>query len=204
MLKGDKETTSDSIPKIIPALQHNSVISVVLGDYHNGAVTSTGKLLTWGAYSKGALGVGDPVEIPPGVPGGFATENDRLLAQDRRRGTPPDVVTPTEVRFDHGLKKPRNRFCISAAAAGWHMGALVVDLEVRPISDHELYSTDGIVCRIMKKKKIQTWSLRKQYPREDSTRSRYADQDGSCKVLRYFPVETRWEDLSHFRSPGIL
>lgn len=71
------------------------------------------------------------MNIAPGAPGGFATENQRLLALDRRRGTPPAVEVPTEVRFDHGRKKPKDRFCVSAAAGGWHMGALVIDLEVR-------------------------------------------------------------------------
>ena len=57
---------ADFVPRVIPELQYKSVISVVLGDYHYGALTSTGKLLTWGAYSNGALGLGDPKDIEPG------------------------------------------------------------------------------------------------------------------------------------------
>ena len=101
-------------------------------DYHNAALTADGKLLTWGQYSQGALGLGDPLELEPGSPGGFATAAQRDLARERgRRMIPQDVSIPTEVRFDHTGKKPRDRFCFAATAAGWHTGALVIDLEVR-------------------------------------------------------------------------
>ncbi|TFY69106.1 hypothetical protein EVJ58_g618 [Rhodofomes roseus] len=119
-------------PIILPALQNRGVISVVLGDYHCGALTADGKLLTWGAYSKGALGLGDPTKIPLSQPGGFMDDN-QLRGATNRWGIlmfpPPDVTVPTEVRFDHGEKKRRERYCFAAAAAGWHMGALVMDLE---------------------------------------------------------------------------
>ncbi|KAL0065178.1 hypothetical protein AAF712_007848 [Marasmius tenuissimus] len=129
VLMGDMGTTTDSQPQIIPELQNRSVISVVLGDYHSGALTADGKLLTWGAFSRGALGLGDPTRLEVGAPGGFATEDQRLRAVERHAGEPPAVEVPTEVRFDHKRKKPKDRFCISAAASGWHMGALVIDLE---------------------------------------------------------------------------
>ncbi|KAK0501399.1 regulator of chromosome condensation 1/beta-lactamase-inhibitor protein II [Armillaria luteobubalina] len=129
VLMGDIDTTPDSEPQIIPALQNESVISVVLGDYHQAAVTAAGKLSSWGAYSNGALGLGDPCQLEPGCPGAFQTENERLMALDRGRGTPAAVQVPTEVRFDHNRKKPKDRFCLSAAASGWHSGALVIDLE---------------------------------------------------------------------------
>jgi SCF-associated factor 1 len=116
---------------ILPELQNKSVISVVLGDWHYGALTSNGKLLTWGSYSRGALGLGDPEILPTGTPGAFPTEAARSFAISRRRGTPPRVEVPTEVRFDWGLTRPRERFCFAAAAAGWHTGALVIDLDVR-------------------------------------------------------------------------
>lgn len=129
VLIGDKKTDEGSKPKVIPQLQNQSVISVVLGDYHYGALTATGKLLTWGSYSKGALGLGDPADIEPGQPGGFLTQNHRQMAITRRRGQPTDVEVPTPVRFDHGGKK-KDMFCFAATAAGWHMGALAIDLEV--------------------------------------------------------------------------
>ncbi|KAG5647470.1 hypothetical protein DXG03_009401 [Asterophora parasitica] len=129
VLIGKTNTSADSQPKIIPELQNKSIISVVLGDYHSVALTANGKVFTWGAYSSGALGLGDPHSLAPGSPGAFATEAQRLLALDRGRGTPPAVEVPTEVRFDHGRKTRKDRFCFSVAAAGWHTGALVIDLE---------------------------------------------------------------------------
>lgn len=122
-------------PTIFPSLQYRDVISVVLGDYHYGALTASGKLLTWGAFSKGALGLGDPLQLEPGVPGGFRTREEKLAVMDARAHmpfTPPDVREPAEVRFDHMLKKKgKERYAFAATAAGWHMGALVIDLEVR-------------------------------------------------------------------------
>ncbi|TFK39864.1 regulator of chromosome condensation 1/beta-lactamase-inhibitor protein II [Crucibulum laeve] len=135
VLMGDTDTMPQSEPKIIPALQNRDVILVVLGDYHNAALTATGRLLTWGAYSAGALGLGDPRKLEPGTPGGFETLRDRVRATEHGGGTPPDVSVPTEVRFDHGRKKSKDRFCFSATAAGWHSGALVIDLE--PNSDDD-------------------------------------------------------------------
>ena len=102
-----------------------------MGDYHNAALTADGKLLTWGQYSNGALGLGNPLELEPGLPGAYATAAQRDFARERGEGRPPQAVTvPTEVRFDHTDKKPRDRFCFAATAAGWHTGALVIDLEV--------------------------------------------------------------------------
>lgn len=129
-------------PTILPRLQspHNSVISVVLGDYHFGCLTSTGKLLTWGAFSKGALGLGDPLDLDAGKPGGFNSQRDKNVAQTAAGSghmpvTPREVSVPTEVRFDweerKSKKEGREKYCFAATAAGWHMGALVIDLEVR-------------------------------------------------------------------------
>ncbi|KLO11054.1 RCC1/BLIP-II protein [Schizopora paradoxa] len=120
VLRGSTETQQNSFAEIIPKLQYKSVISVVLGDYHNAALTADGKVYTWGAFSAGALGLGDPKDII-GQPGGFVS---RPL-----NGVIQDVAVPTEVRFDHGLKKKKNQFCFGIAAAGWHTGALVIDLD---------------------------------------------------------------------------
>jgi len=110
-------------PKIIPELQYKDVISVEIGDYHNVALTAHGDLLAWGKFSNGALGLGDPSKLALGAPGGYVEGGNR-------RGPPPDVHVPSKVRFDHESKAPRDRFCISATAAGWHTGALVINLEV--------------------------------------------------------------------------
>nr|GAT45716.1 RCC1/BLIP-II protein [Mycena chlorophos] len=131
VLMGSTETTEDTQPHIEPALQNKSVISVLVGDWHYAALTETGQLFTWGGYSSGALGLGDPMKIPAGAPGGFTTEEARLQAQERGFGTPQNTTqaVPTEVRFDHGRKTPKNRFCLAASASGWQTGALVIDLQ---------------------------------------------------------------------------
>ncbi|KAJ3562459.1 hypothetical protein NP233_g9555 [Leucocoprinus birnbaumii] len=108
VLEGGTSTTPESTPKIIPELQHKDIISVEIGDYHRAALAANGKLYTWGNYSKGALGLG----------------NLQTSWHD-----PKPVLVPTEVKFDHGRKKPKDQFCFSATAAGWHTGALVIDLE---------------------------------------------------------------------------
>ncbi|KIM90238.1 hypothetical protein PILCRDRAFT_811954 [Piloderma croceum F 1598] len=134
VLMGNQRTRAESQPTILPELQNKGVISVVLGDYHFGALTAAGKLFTWGQYSNGALGLGDPTDIEPGQPGGFLTQDHRQMALNRGRGDPPNVTVPTEVRFE---KKRKQMFCFAAAAAGWHMGALVIDLEMTADDDAE-------------------------------------------------------------------
>ncbi|XP_006460919.1 hypothetical protein AGABI2DRAFT_221227 [Agaricus bisporus var. bisporus H97] len=126
VLQGEIDTDPDSKPKIIPELQNRDIISVEFGDYHSAALSASGKLYTWGSYSKGALGLGDPLTLPIGTPGGFANQ----AQLNGGRGRPPSVTVPTEVRFDHGRRKSKDRFCFSVTAAGWHTGALVIDLEV--------------------------------------------------------------------------
>ena len=140
VLKGEVETTPEVLPTVIPELQNRSVISVVLGDYHFGALTSSGKFLTWGQYCKGALGLGDPGKLPTGSPGGYAEEERRLRAQTLGQGSPPDVAVPSEVRFDHGLKAEGKveRYCFAAAAGGWHTGALVIDLAGDEVPSEDL------------------------------------------------------------------
>ena len=128
VLKGGSDTTSKTLPVIIPGLQNGSVIPVVSGDSHFGALTSSGKLLTWDRYSHGALGLGDPRMLPARSPGGYVKEDQRLRHRDH--GPPPGVMIPTEVRFDHRSKaKGRVRtYCFAAAADGYNTAALVVDL----------------------------------------------------------------------------
>ncbi|KAH9990568.1 regulator of chromosome condensation 1/beta-lactamase-inhibitor protein II [Russula vinacea] len=131
ILMGDVRTDEDSQPKIIPELQNRSVISVPLGDYHYGALTADGQLLTWGQYSHGALGLGVPTELPLGAPGGYSSESQ--LSESRRSSwgplIPPKVAAPSLVNFNHGKNPGGRRFCFAATAAGWHTGALVVCLE---------------------------------------------------------------------------
>jgi len=126
VLQGEPKTTPEMLPIIIPELQHRSVISVVVGDNHFGALTSSGKLLTWGSYSNGALGLGDPGKLPVGSPGGYTNE-EQVQA---RSPWPPDVTVPSEVRFDHGLEAEGGveRYCFAVAAGLMHTAALVIDL----------------------------------------------------------------------------
>ncbi|KAG8220973.1 hypothetical protein J3R82DRAFT_2479 [Butyriboletus roseoflavus] len=91
VLMGSHETHPNTEPLVLPALQNRYIISVVLGDWHFGALTSTGKLLTWGSYSCGALGLGDPTAIEPGRPGGYRTEQQRQHAL-QWRSFPPAVT----------------------------------------------------------------------------------------------------------------
>jgi len=104
VLKGGVNTTSALLPIIIPGLQNRSVISVVSGENHFGALTSCGKLLTWSEYSKG------------------------LRSEVRK--PPPDIMIPSEMRFDNGLEAERKvkRYCFGVAACRDHTAALVVDL----------------------------------------------------------------------------
>ena len=137
VLMGHHNATPEKFPTIIPGLQNRSVISVVSGYTHLGALTSTGKLLTWGAYNFGALGLGDPTKLPLGSPGGYATEEQRVEAN-----WPPNVTVPTEVKFDHGLEAEGRvkRYCLAVAAGGNGTAALVVDL----VEDIDEVSPEGL------------------------------------------------------------
>lgn len=125
---GTNDISHDEPADILAELQYKSIISVVLGDYHFAALTSDGNLYTWGRFSSGALGLGDPTKLPVGAPGGYRTQDqlDRVL-RDRRRIEVPEVEVPSLVRFDHGEKTRKEKFCFAVAAAGWHTGALVLD-----------------------------------------------------------------------------
>lgn len=127
VLKGEIETTPAMLPTIVPELQNRSVISVVSGNSHFGALTSSGKFLTWGQYSQEASGLDDPGDLPAGSLGGA---KKRAKARDHGGGSPPNITVPSEVRFDHGSKAKRRveRYCFAAAASGWNAAALVIDL----------------------------------------------------------------------------
>ena len=124
VLKGQSNTTPEMPPIIIPQLQNRSVISVIKHFEYSIALTSSGKLLTWGEYHMGSLGLGDPGKLPAGFPGGYEREEDK-----KYKGSPPNVTVPSEVRFDHGLKtKGRvKRYCFAATIACYRAAALVID-----------------------------------------------------------------------------
>jgi SCF-associated factor 1 len=138
VLMGNRPTTPSDAPTVLPGLQNRNIVSVVLGDYHFGALTEDGTMLTWGKYSAGALGLGDPFTLPAGSPGSFPLSNEqsnpappmgyRLGRGRGRREEPPEVKEPTEVRFDREDHK-RDKFVFAIAASGWHTAALVIDLQ---------------------------------------------------------------------------
>ena len=127
--QGLDDLSSD--PTIIPELQNRSVISVVVGEGHFGALTSSGKLLTWGEYYRGALGLEGP-----SIAGSL-----RGHTEEEQTYVPPGVTVPTEVRFDHheqakggGVK----RYCFAVAACKSHTAALVVDVAADEVPPEDL------------------------------------------------------------------
>ena len=56
VLQGSAKTTAQSTAIVLPELQGIGVVRVALGDWHYGAQTADGRLLTWGGISAGALG----------------------------------------------------------------------------------------------------------------------------------------------------
>lgn len=127
VLLGSDVTSSQrsAAPKVIPELQNRNVISVVLGDYHYCALTVNGELFSWGQYSNGALGLGSPGGSAPAPR--FRFNMPPMLHRPAQPPRPRDAAVPTRVTFDHedGVQ---DRYVFAVAAAGWHCGALVIDL----------------------------------------------------------------------------
>ncbi|CAO1618129.1 unnamed protein product [Parajaminaea phylloscopi] len=59
VLLGKSDNVEESGPTVKPELQGIGVIKVSSGDWHHGALTASGRVLTWGQWSKGALGTWD-------------------------------------------------------------------------------------------------------------------------------------------------
>ncbi|KAI7847838.1 regulator of chromosome condensation 1/beta-lactamase-inhibitor protein II [Circinella umbellata] len=57
VLMGQQEGDEQHVPQILDVVDHE-ICKVTFGDYHFGALTTQGRLLTWGRYSSGALGLG--------------------------------------------------------------------------------------------------------------------------------------------------
>ncbi|KAG9098211.1 hypothetical protein FS749_004374 [Ceratobasidium sp. UAMH 11750] len=136
VLLGKGDTTSQGAPMIVPELQNRNVISVVLGDYHYCALTASGELFSWGKYSNGALGLGHP---KPGRGIGLQARLAMLPPMLHQPPRPPqqqDADVPTRVSFGHedGVG---DRYVFAVAAAGWHCGALVIDLHSSPSASGE-------------------------------------------------------------------
>ncbi|KAI9314427.1 regulator of chromosome condensation 1/beta-lactamase-inhibitor protein II [Dichotomocladium elegans] len=74
VLLGRQDMSPQEEPRALPALQHD-ICKVSFGDYHSGALTNGGDLLTWGSSRAGALGhgnngisdeLGEPKKVPFG------------------------------------------------------------------------------------------------------------------------------------------
>jgi SCF-associated factor 1 len=128
ILMGDRDMTTDSDALLKPPLQGQSLGSVLLGRSHHGILTTDGKFLTWGRYDSGALGLGDPRDLLPGVPGGYPDETIREMAKNGELIEPPEAPHPSPVRFDW-VGGERRKFVLNATVGESHSAALVVDLE---------------------------------------------------------------------------
>ena len=122
--------------------------SVESGDYHYGALTSAGELLTWGAYSNGALGHGHS----------YARLADRLSPEDQRFNRP--LATPHPVDFYDPLLHPggnaahaqaqgNREFVFNVAFAGWQSSALTVNLSDSESSEVEADRTSSTVSPLV-------------------------------------------------------
>lgn len=67
VLLGKGDGVSETGPEVKHELQDAGVIKVSVGDWHCGALTASGKVMTWGQWSNGALGAWDslPLLRPP-------------------------------------------------------------------------------------------------------------------------------------------
>ena len=136
VLEGESNTIPEMLPTVILELQNGSVISIVRGHNHFDALTSSGRLLTWGRYPEGVLGLGDP-----GEPSCWASGR---VCEGGTTGSGPKVRIPArcamDVRFDHGLvaKGRVERYCVAATVGEWNVAALVIDLAWDEISPEGL------------------------------------------------------------------
>ncbi|CAO3596202.1 unnamed protein product [Absidia cylindrospora] len=94
---GKHDDPYDQHPKI---LSNQGTCKVSFGDYHFGALTNQGDLLTWGAFSAGALGHGDP--------------EDGQDDEDSHKETPQKVAAFKDM------------YVFAIGFGGWHSGVLAI------------------------------------------------------------------------------
>ena len=127
VLLGDE---SSETPRVMADLQGRGVIKVAQGDYHWAALTQEGALFTWGAFSKGALGLGHPslrdtpLSDPEADAGGVSQRRPAALARP-----PAQIETPTRVRFRR--EQDEEEFVYDVCAGGWHTGVLAINTRER-------------------------------------------------------------------------
>jgi SCF-associated factor 1 len=78
VILGNKDQLSQ--PIIVADLQGIGVIKVSHGDYHSGALTSDGRVLSWGKQSNGALGTWDSTETPENAQNILSIDQTRTMA----------------------------------------------------------------------------------------------------------------------------
>ncbi|KAG2175848.1 hypothetical protein INT44_000326 [Umbelopsis vinacea] len=102
---GTARTTAEDEPTTRPELNSN-ICKVTFGDYHSGALTNDGDLLTWGSYSRGALGHGSA-----GLPRRNFPNRYAMMA-------PEPEIAPRKI------EALQNMFVFAASFGGWHSACL--------------------------------------------------------------------------------
>jgi SCF-associated factor 1 len=100
---GTHETGLEQQPTTMDELDQN-ICKVTFGDYHSGALTINGDLLTWGSYSRGALGHGSD-----NAPTRFA------VFQQQQEPRPRKIETL------------QHMFVFAASFGGWHSACLAFE-----------------------------------------------------------------------------
>ncbi|SCU97172.1 LAME_0F18800g1_1 [Lachancea meyersii CBS 8951] len=108
----DGQVVEQSLVKLELENSDDMFVSLSTGDYHTVALTSRGKIFTWGLESElcGCLGLGDREVIV----------NERHAGRiENLRST--RVLKPTLVKLGD-----TDYTCLAVTAAGWHTGALIL------------------------------------------------------------------------------
>jgi SCF-associated factor 1 len=163
-------------------LQGRSVTSVKTGDYHSLALTTEGSCYSWGENAAGQLGLGDDIATWS-VRESIHTDEPTLI----RFGRGDEDTCLSKERDPVGDFFPshsKRRFVFSIAAAGWHSGALVVDVEGGPRAVGEAEATTSRVDdRAAVAANDGAPSNSNDIERSDQTRPR----DGQSATTRFMP-----------------
>ncbi|SCU86956.1 LADA_0E01200g1_1 [Lachancea dasiensis] len=109
----DGRVEETSLVKLELENEDDMFVSLATGDYHTVALTSRGKIYTWGLESElcGCLGLGSRDQMV----------NERRVGRiENLRST--RVIKPSLVNVDN-----RDYVCLAVAAGGWQTGALILE-----------------------------------------------------------------------------
>lgn len=106
---------------------------IAFGDYHTLALTSSGQIYSWGAFSAGALGLGHPSLLNTPL---SAVPQVTAVRGFNARQLPPSVARPTLIQFPgddnvdpaESQLRTQGKFVFHVTASGWSSGALAVEL----------------------------------------------------------------------------